>query len=79
MIPLIAGVSYEILRIFGRFDNGFVNFLSKPGMLMQGLTTKEPNEEMVEVAIASVEAVFDWRTYLKENFEDDKNDSQTDS
>ena len=79
LIPLIAGVSYEILRIFGRFDNGFVNFLSKPGMLMQGLTTKEPNEEMVEVAIASVEAVFDWKTYLKENFEENKDDSQTDS
>ena len=79
LIPLIAGVSYEILRIFGRFDNGFVNFLSKPGMLMQGLTTKEPNEEMVEVAIASVEAVFDWKTYLKENFEEYKDDSQTDS
>ena len=79
LIPVIAGVSYEILRLFGRFDNGFVNFLSKPGLWMQGLTTKEPNEDMIEVAIASVEAVFDWKTYLKENFEENKDDSQTDS
>lgn len=79
LIPVIAGASYELLRLFGRFDNGFVNFLSKPGLWMQGLTTKEPDEKMVEVAIASVEAVFDWKTYLKENFEEEKNDSQTDS
>ena len=79
LIPIIAGVSYEILRLFGRFDNGFVNFLSKPGLWMQGLTTKEPDEKMIEVAIASVEAVFDWKTYLEENFEDNKDDSQTDS
>lgn len=79
LIPVIAGASYELLRLLGRFDNGFVNFLSKPGLWMQGLTTKEPDEKMVEVAIASVEAVFDWKTYLKENFEEEKNDSQTDS
>ena len=79
LIPVIAGASYELLRLFGRFDNGFVNFLSKPGLWMQGLTTKEPDEKMVEVAIASVEAVFDWKSYLKENFEVEDNDSQTDS
>ena len=79
LIPVIAGASYELLRLFGRFDNGFVNFLSKPGLWMQGLTTKEPDEKMVEVAIASVEAVFDWKSYLKENFEVEDDDSQTDS
>lgn len=79
LIPVIAGASYELLRLFGRFDNAFVNFLSKPGLLMQGLTTKEPDEKMVEVAIASVEAVFDWKDYLAKNFEDSNNDSQTDS
>ncbi len=79
LIPVIAGVSYEILRLFGRFDNGFVNFLSKPGLWLQGLTTKEPDEKMIEVGIASVEAVFDWKEYLKENFGVDENDSQKDS
>lgn len=79
LIPVIAGVSYEILRLLGRFDNGFVNVLSKPGLLLQGLTTKEPDEKMIEVAIASVEAVFDWKKYQEENFGEKKDDSQTDS
>lgn len=79
LIPVIAGVSYEILRLLGRFDNGFVNFLSKPGLLLQGLTTREPDEKMIEVAIASVEAVFDWKKYQEENFGEKKDDSQTDS
>lgn len=79
LIPVIAGVSYEILRLLGRFDNGFVNILSKPGLLLQGLTTKEPDEKMIEVAIASVEAVFDWKKYQEENFGEKKDDSQTDS
>lgn len=68
LIPVIAGVSYEFLRLAGRSDNPIVNFLSKPGLWMQNMTTKEPDDSMIEVAIAAVEAVFDWRTYLKENF-----------
>jgi len=68
LIPVIAGVSYEFLRLAGRNDSALVNFLSKPGMWMQGLTTKEPDDSMIEVAIAAVEAVFDWRAYLRENF-----------
>ena len=68
LVPVIAGISYEFLRIAGRSDFWLVNLLSKPGLLMQGLTTKEPTADMVEVAIAAVEKVFDWRTYLKENF-----------
>lgn len=68
LIPVIAGVSYEFLRLAGRTDNAFVNILSKPGMWLQNLTTSEPDEDMIEVAIASVDAVFDWREYLKENF-----------
>lgn len=66
LIPLIAGVSYEFIRLAGRYDNGFVNLLSKPGLWMQGLTTKEPDDEMIQVGMASVEAVFDWRTWQKE-------------
>ena len=68
LIPVIAGISYEFLRLAGRSDNCVVNFLSKPGLWMQNMTTKEPDDGMIEVAIAAVEAVFDWRGYLKENF-----------
>lgn len=68
LIPVIAGVSYEILRIVGRFDNKFVSILSRPGMWMQGLTTLEPDEKEVEVAIKAVEEVFDWKTFKKEHF-----------
>nr|WP_044294620.1 DUF1385 domain-containing protein [Robinsoniella peoriensis] len=68
LVPVIAGVSYEFIRLAGRSDNGFVTMLSKPGMLLQNLTTREPDAKMAEVAIASVEAVFDWKAYLAENF-----------
>ena len=68
LVPVIAGISYEFLSLAGRSDFWLVNLLSKPGLMMQGLTTKEPTPDMVEVAIAAVEKVFDWRTYLKENF-----------
>lgn len=66
LIPVIAGVSYEFIRLAGRSDNAVVNLLSKPGLLLQRLTTKEPDEEMIEVGIASVEAVFDWNAYVAE-------------
>ncbi len=66
LIPVIAGVSYEFIRLAGRYDNWFVNALSQPGLWMQRLTTKEPDDEMIEVGIASVEAVFDWKTWQKE-------------
>lgn len=68
LMPVVAGISYEIIRLAGRSDNILVRILSAPGMLIQRLTTKEPDESMVEVAIASVEAVFDWKKYLYENF-----------
>lgn len=67
-IPLIAGVSYEFIRLAGNSDGSLVNLLSKPGLCLQRLTTKEPDESMVQVAIAAVEAVFDWKKYLEENF-----------
>lgn len=68
LVPVIAGISYEIIRLAGRSDNLFVGIISAPGMWLQKLTTREPDESMIEVAIASVEAVFDWRAYLQENF-----------
>lgn len=71
MIPVIAGVSYEILKWAGRNDNAFVNIVSKPGMLLQKLTTKEPDSDMVEVAIKAVEAVFDWQEFLEAYYENE--------
>lgn len=68
LMPVVAGISYEIIRLAGRFDNVFVKLLSAPGMWVQRLTTKEPDTSMVEVAIAAVEAVFDWKKFLQENF-----------
>mgnify|MGYP003372088549 CR=1 FL=1 len=66
LIPFIAGVAYEFIRLAGRSDNAVVHFLSRPGMWLQRLTTREPEDAMIEVGIASVEAVFDWRSYIKE-------------
>ena len=75
LVPVIAGISYEIIRLAGRSDNVLVRIISAPGMRMQKLTTKEPDEDMIEVAIASVEAVFDWKTYLKDTFGYEVDDS----
>ena len=68
LVPVIAGVSYEIIRLAGRTDNALIRISSAPGMWLQRLTTREPDDSMIEVAIASVEAVFDWKAYLKETF-----------
>lgn len=67
LIPVIAGVSYEVIRIAGRYDNWLVNAISAPGLLMQRITTLEPDDDMIEVGIAAVEAVFDWKEWQKEN------------
>lgn len=68
LLPVIAGISYEILRLAGRSENPLINLLSKPGLAIQKMTTKEPDDGMIEVAIEAVEAVFDWRAYEEENF-----------
>ena len=68
MIPVVAGIAYELLRASGRKDNIFLNIVSAPGLWLQRITTKEPDDEMIEVAIASVEAVFDWRKFEKKHF-----------
>lgn len=68
LIPVIAGISYEIIRLAGKSDNIIVRIISAPGMMLQKLTTKEPDDDMIEVAIASIEAVFDWKVYFKETF-----------
>ncbi len=68
LVPVIAGIAYELIRFAGSFDNVVAKFVSIPGLLLQKITTKEPDEKMVEVAIAAVEAVFDWRDFLNEKF-----------
>ncbi|MDE7367061.1 MAG: DUF1385 domain-containing protein [Lachnospiraceae bacterium] len=86
LVPVIAGVSYEFIRLAGRNDSWIIKALSAPGLWVQRLTTKEPDLEMLEVAIASVEGVLDWRAYqqeLKQSFEDEdwkkKRDKKADS
>ena len=68
MIPLVAGISYELLRLAGSKDSIFLDIISAPGLWLQRLTTREPDDEMIEVAIASVEAVFNWRKFEKRHF-----------
>lgn len=58
LIPVIAGISYELIRLAGRSDNFLVRIISAPGMWLQRLTTKEPDDSMIEVAIAL------WKRYL---------------
>lgn len=65
LIPVIAGISYEFIRFAGKSESKIVNILSQPGMWLQRITTKEPDDEMIEVGIASVEAVFDWRPFVE--------------
>ena len=69
LIPVIAGISYEIIRLAGRSNSLLVRIISAPGMWLQRLTTKEPDEQMVEVAIKAVEAVFDWKQFLRDEFD----------
>lgn len=67
LIPAVAGISYEILRLAGSSDHFIVNLISKPGLALQNMTTREPDDDMIEVAIQAVEAVFDWKKWQKEN------------
>ena len=77
LIPVIAGISYEFIRFAGRSNTKIMDILSRPGMWLQALTTKEPDDSMIEVAIASVEAVFDWRSFQeREEFNVNGNEPQ---
>ncbi len=64
-LPIVAGISYEFLKLAGRSESKCVAILSRPGMWMQKLTTYEPDDEMLQIAITSVEAVFDWKGFLE--------------
>ena len=72
LLPVIAGISSEVLKAAGNSDNPVIRLLSMPGLGIQRLTTKEPDDGMIEVAIQAVEAVFDWREYERENFGADR-------
>lgn len=72
LVPVIAGISYEFIKYAGRSESFIANLLSKPGLWVQRLTTKEPEADMIEVAIKSVEGVLDWRKYLEELAMQDK-------
>ncbi len=76
LIPLIAGISYEIIRLAGKSNHILVRIISAPGLFLQKLTTKEPDDAMIEVAIAAIEAVFDWKEYFKTEFGYDVDDAQ---
>lgn len=67
LVPVIAGVSYEFIRLAGKSESRIVDILSRPGMWLQMLTTSEPTDDMIEVAIKAVEKVFDWKAYLNDN------------
>ena len=76
LVPVIAGISYELIRFAGNHGrNPLVKLLSAPGLLLQRVTTREPSEDMVEVAIKAVETVFDWKTYLLDTFGYEVDDS----
>lgn len=70
LIPFVAAISYELQQFTGRHDNLFTKIISRPGMWLQRLTTREPDRGMAEVAIKAVENVFDWRAFLRENYPD---------
>lgn len=75
-VPVIAGISYEFIRLAGSSESKIIGVLSKPGLWLQSLTTKEPDDDMILVAVASVEAVFDWQAYLDENFREKNHKKQ---
>ncbi len=66
LLPVVAGLSYELIKIAGKYDNAFTRFISKPGVLLQHLTTKEPDESQIEVALTALKAV------ISENRDEDK-------
>lgn len=67
LVPIIAGISYEIIKMAGKYDNIFIKIISAPGMLLQKFTTKEPEDDMIEVAILSLKGVLKLDNNFKNN------------
>ena len=76
LVPVIAGISYEFIQFAGKRESGMMNVLSKPGLWLQKLTTREPDSQMIEVAICSLEAVFDWKEFLDDGASKRKKNKQ---
>ena len=68
VVPLTAGIVYEVLQLAGRSSTVLSRVLSAPDRFMQRYTTREPDDEMIETSIAAMEAVYDWRAYLCREF-----------
>ena len=68
VFPLMAGISYEIIRVAGKHQNGFTRAMVWPGLMMQKITTKEPDDSQIEVAIASLKAVLEDEGIIKREF-----------
>ena len=66
LMPLIVGISYEIIRLAGRHDNIITRIISAPGLQLQRITSKEPDDKQIEIAIAAIEPC------IPENLEDDQ-------
>lgn len=79
LVPVIAGISYEVIRWAGRSETPFVKIISVPGMWLQALTTREPDDDMIEVAIKAVEEVFDWKKFLAEYEDENKDENKDDN
>lgn len=77
LVPVIAGVSYEFIRLAGSSNFFLIKLLSAPGLWLQKLTTREPDDDIIEVAICSVEAVFDWKAYLGKDSREVKKSKQS--
>ncbi|MEG1284395.1 MAG: DUF1385 domain-containing protein [Romboutsia sp.] len=58
-VPIVAGISYEIIRFLGKYNNNFTKIIAYPGMMLQKFTTKEPDDEQLEVALEALKAVLD--------------------
>ena len=76
LVPVIAGVSYEVLRLAGKNDSLIIKIISAPGLWVQRMTTREPELDMLEVSIASVEGVLDWRAYQEALRQDEAEKAQ---
>ena len=59
LLPLIAGIAYELIRLGGSSDNGLIKLIMMPGLALQKLTTREPDDSQIEVAIAALEGALD--------------------
>ncbi len=73
LVPVIAGISYEIIKWAGKHDNALVKLISAPGMALQKVTTKEPTDDMIEVAIKSLEGVLENDQKLEAKAEETEN------